>query len=373
MQKVLLTGSSFTAPKDVINNEELVRSFNTYVQEFNRLNAEAIVEGKLEALKESSVEFIEKASGIKNRHVIDKKSILDPNIMQPILPERTNDQISLQAEMAVEAGKLALARANKKPEEVDVVILSCSNFQRAYPAVSIEVQAALGCKGFAYDMNVACSSATFGLQAGADAVRSGSGKVALVINPEITSAHLNFRDRDSHFIFGDACTAVVLETEKTCQSSDAFEILSTKLLTQFSNNIRNNFGFLNRTSPTTANSLDKLFMQQGRQVFKEVTPMAAKFILEHLSENHLNPTDIRRFWLHQANLNMNQLIAQKILGKNADPDLAPTILDEYANTASAGSLIAFVQYHQDFKSGDIGLLSSFGAGYSIGSILLKKL
>ncbi len=372
MPKILLTGSSSTAPKEVINNHELVASFNQYVKSFNHEHAKEIEQGKLEALKESTEEFILNASGIKNRHVIDKKGILDPAAMQPIIPERSDNTVSLQAEMAIEAAKIALDRANKKPEEVDVVLLSCSNFQRAYPAVSIEVQAALGCKGYAYDMNVACSSATFGLQAAANALIAKAGTVALVVNPEITSAHLNFKDRDSHFIFGDACTAVVLETEKTCHTNNVFEILGTKLSTQFSSNVRNNFGFLNRTWPPTCHAADKFFKQNGRQVFKEITPMAAKFILEHLAEHQLAPQDIRRFWLHQANLKMNQLIMQRILGEEASEDQAPIILDEYANTASAGSLICFAQYHEDFKKGEIGLLSSFGAGYSIGSILLKK-
>ena len=106
--------------------------------------------------------------------------------------------------------------------------------------------------------------------------------------------------------------------------------------------------------------------------FKEISPMAAKFILDHLQENNLRPEDIRRFWMHQANSNMNNLIMEKILGTEASVDKAPMILDEYANTASAGSLICFDQHHGDFKSAEYGLLSSFGAGYSIGSVILRK-
>ena len=353
MKKILLTGASATAPEEVISNQELVTSFNQYVKSYNEAHAAKIAGGLLEPLKESSEAFILSASGILRRHVIDKKGILDPAIMQPIVPERRNDQLSLQAEMAVNAAKIALSNAHKTPEEVDALLLSCSSFQRTYPAVSIEVQAALGCQGYAYDMNVACSSATFGLQAGYNALKANAAKVVLIINPEICSAHLNFHDRDSHFIFGDACTATVLETEDTCQSSEAFEILSTKSLTRFSSNVRNNFGFLNRTWPQTCTAADKLFMQQGRQVFKEVTPLAANFILEHLKENHLQPQDIRRFWLHQANIKMNQLIMQKVLGEPASFDKAPIILDEYANTASAGSLICFAQHHHDFVKNEM--------------------
>lgn len=372
MKKVWLTGSAVYAPEEVITNEELVQCFNTYVQNFNAAHAEEIATGAIEALRESSDAFIVKASGIKRRHVIDKKNILDPEVMAARIPERRNESLSLQAEMAVTAALAALEDAGKTPAEVDFVLASCSAYQRLYPAISIEVQAALGAKGFAYDMGVACSSATFALQVAADAIQAGHANTVLIINPEISSGHLNYRDRDSHFIFGDACTAVVLEAASDKAPANAFEIISTKLYTQFSNNIRNNFGFLNAACPEKRDMSDKLFMQNGRQVFKEISPLAAKFILNHLAENHIQPEQVRRFWMHQANMNMNQLIMEKILGKESTFDLAPIILDEYANTGSAGSLICFAEHHAGFQSGEIGLISSFGAGYSIGSVIVKK-
>jgi len=85
---------------------------------------------------------------------------------------------------------------------------------------------------------------------------------------------------------------------------------------------------------------DKLFIQEGRKVFREVCPKVAELIGEHLEANDLQPSDVKRFWLHQANLKMNQLIAKGVLGRVADDKEAPVILDEYANTSSAGSVIA---------------------------------
>ncbi|MEM8006873.1 hypothetical protein Q4R45_22200, partial [Morganella morganii subsp. sibonii] len=102
--------------------------------------------------------------------------------------------------------------------------------------------------GYGYDMNVACSSATFGIQAATTAIQTGQARAILMVNPEICTGHLNFRDRDSHFIFGDACTAVIVERADLAVSKHQFDIVSTRLLTQFSNNIRNNFGFLNRAT-----------------------------------------------------------------------------------------------------------------------------
>ena len=124
MKKILLTGASATAPEEVISNQELVTSFNQYVKSYNEAHAAKIAGGLLEPLKESSEAFILSASGILRRHVIDKKGILDPAIMQPIVPERRNDQLSLQAEMAVNAAKIALSNAHKTPEEVPTD-LSC--------------------------------------------------------------------------------------------------------------------------------------------------------------------------------------------------------------------------------------------------------
>ena len=117
---------------------------------------------------------------------------------------------------------------------------------------------------------------------------------------------------------------------------------------------------------------DKLFHQAGRKVFKEVCPMAADHIESHLSRHNLTPADVRRWWLHQANINMNTLICKRLLGREASKEEAPIVLDEYANTASAGSVIAFGLYHQDLDAGDVGILCSFGAGYSIGSLVVQK-
>jgi len=372
MIKAAVSGTGLYTPSESISNEELVECFNTYVQTFNREHAEQIEKGELGALQESSAAFIEKASGIKSRYVMNKSGILDPEVMHPLLPERSNDEPSILCEMAVAAAKEALKNANRSVEDIDAVIVACSNLQRAYPAVSIEVQHYLGVEGFAYDMNVACSSATFGLQAALNAVQSGSAKAVLLINPEICTAHLNFRDRDSHFIFGDVCTAVIVERQDNLATDDYFEVLSAKLMTKFSNNIRNNFGFLNRTAPGSEGDADKLFVQQGRKVFKEVSPLVAKMISDHLAENNLSANDLKQLWLHQANLSMNQLIAKRVLGRPAEADEAPVILDEYANTSSAGSIIAFHKHRQSLSAGDIGVICSFGAGYSVGNIILKK-
>nr|WP_153329302.1 MULTISPECIES: beta-ketoacyl-ACP synthase III [unclassified Pseudomonas] len=369
---VVISGTGLYTPANSISNEELVQSFNAYVQQFNADNADAIEAGDIEPLAESSAAFIEKASGIKSRFVMDKDGILDPQRMRPRLPERSNDEMSVLCEMAVGAARQALERAGKTAADIDGVIVACSNLQRPYPAIAIEVQQALGIQGFGFDMNVACSSATFGLQTASNSVQLGQARAVLLVSPEVCTGHLNFRDRDSHFIFGDAATAIVVERADLATSSHQFDIVSTKLLTTFSNNIRNNFGFLNRASDENPDSPDKLFVQEGRKVFRDVCPMVAELIGQHLEENKVEVADVKRFWLHQANLSMNHLIVKRLLGREASVEEAPVILDTYANTSSAGSVIAFHTYQDDLASGSLAVLSSFGAGYSIGSVILRK-
>jgi beta-ketodecanoyl-[acyl-carrier-protein] synthase len=195
----------------------------------------------------------------------------------------------------------------------------------------------------------------------------------LVINPELVSPQINYTDRDSHFIFGDVATAIIVERAETATGDQQFEILGTQAKTLFSNNIRSNFGYMSRTSDADPFGADKLFHQEGRSVFKEVCPMAAEHLSSHLALHGKTPQDVRRWWLHQANINMNHLISKKLLGRVPEADEAPIVLDKYANTASAGSIIAFNLHHKDMLPGDIGMLCSFGAGYSIGSLVLCKL
>lgn len=372
MNRIMITGTGLFTPPDSITNEELVASLSVANKKWNAEHADEIAREELEERDLPSEAFIRKASGVGHRYVMDKEGVLDPERLRPRLPLRREDELSIQAEICVSAAKDALAQAGRDGRDVDAVIVGCSNLQRAYPAVAIEVQAAIGAKGFAYDMNVACSSATFAIQNAVDALRSGSARCALVLNPEITSGHNNFELREFHFIFGDACTAVLLETEEHAGESERWEVLGTRLATQYSNEIRNDAGYLNSSEDGERHPHELLFRQNGRQVFRDVCPMVAAQIKSHLEDEGLPLAEVKRFWLHQANLGMNKLIAKTVLGRDPEPGEAPVILDEYANTSSAGSVIAFHKHRDGLAVGDLAVLCSFGAGYSIGSVLLRK-
>ena len=372
--RAAISGTGVFTPEETISNDELVEAYNAYADRWNAEHGAAIERGKVEAKPHSSSEFIEKASGIQRRNVVNKAGVLDPATMHPVLRERSDDEPSIMAEMAVKAARIALKRSGRNTDEIDGVICAASNHERAYPAIAIEVQELLGIRGFAFDMNVACSSATFGIQAAADMVRGGSARAILMVNPEICSGHLEFRDRDCHFIFGDVATAVVIERADTVQGDRGFEIVSTRCLTQFSNNIRNNNGFLRRTRPHgMEDRRDMLFVQEGRKVFREVVPIVSDLILTHLADEGIEPSDVRRLWLHQANKSMNDLIGRKVMGRVPEQSEQPNILQDYANTSSAGSIIAFSQHQDELDTNDLGVICSFGAGYSVGSVIVRKI
>ena len=367
----VISGTGLFTPEESVSNDELVTAFNAWVDLFNEEHSEAIAKGEVEARTYSSTAFIEKASGIKSRYVLNKSGIIDPKRMAPQLAERPNSELSVMAEIGVKAARQALEAADLVASDLDAVIVAASNMQRAYPAMAVEIQDALGAKGFAFDMNVACSSATFGIQQARDSIRAGSARLILMVNPEICTGHLNFRDRDAHFIFGDVATAVVIEATDVVRAKSNFEIIDTRLQTIFSNNIRNNFGFMNRADERGIGAVDKLFVQEGRKVFKEVCPAVAQQINEQLADLNLQADQLSRLWLHQANRNMNDLIARRVLGREPTEKESPTILDAYANTSSAGSIIAFHLNRDDLNAGELGVLCSFGAGYSIGSVVLR--
>lgn len=372
MSTVVISGSGLWKPDEFVTNEELVNSYNEFARRFNARHQDAIAAGEVEGKSPSSTEFIEKASGIRQRYTYRKEGILDVDRMRPRLSVRADDELSHQADMAVRAARQAMQASGKTAADIDMVIVSCAYTERAYPAIAIEVQDALGIEGCGFDMLVACSAATFGLHRAADAIAAGSARCVLVINPELITPQINFKDRDSHFIFGDVSTAMILESADTCTAQQSYQIIATHALTHYSSNVRSNFGHLSFANDSDPFADDKLFCQNGRSVFKEVCPMTSDHLAAVLQKAELEVTDVRRWWLHQANINMNQLITRRLLGRDPQFDEAPIVLDEFGNTASAGSIIAFHLHNEDLVSGDVGVICSFGAGYSIGSLVVQK-
>tara|TARA_B100000676_G_scaffold312182_1_gene385162 strand:- start:1649 stop:2764 length:1116 start_codon:yes stop_codon:yes gene_type:complete len=370
MADIHIAGTGIWHPKEMITNDEIVKSYNSYVDNYNLQNANEINEGNLIALEHSSTSFIEKASGIKTRYVIDKKNILDINKMMPLVDHEDESKLSIHAVVGIEAAKKAMAQANVSASEIDGVILGTSHAARNYPSVAIEIQNELGIDGYAYDMLVGCSSTTFAINNAYSDIASGLAETVLVINPEISTPFVNYTRRDIHFIFGDGCVATVVS--KNDSSKHCHKVIDRKLVTKFSNNIRSDWSYLVRAADDSKTYDDLLFYQNGNSVFKEVCPMVADFISRQLQDNNIKPSEIKKFWLHQANSRMVNLIVSKVIGTDDfDTSLAPLPIEKFGNLASAGSMFAY-NIHNDLKKGEKGLICSFGAGYSICSIIVEK-
>ena len=371
MEEIHISGTGIWHPSESITNDEIVKSYNTYVDNYNIENKELIERDEISALEHSSSAFIEKASGIKTRYVIDKKNILDINKMMPEVQHEDESRLSIHAIAGIDAAKKAMIEANVCADDIDGVILGTSHAARNYPSVAIEIQNQLGINGYAYDMLVGCSSTTFAINNAYSDIASGLAETILVINPEISTPFVNFAKRDIHFIFGDGCVATIVTKKK--RSDNCFKIVDRKLVTKFSNNIRSDWSYLVRAAVDEKNTEDLLFYQNGNSVFKEVCPMVAEFITNQLDKNNILPSEIKKFWLHQANARMVNLIVSKVTNSDSfDETLAPLPIQKYGNLASAGSMFAF-NLHNDLNKGEKGLICSFGAGYSVCSIIVEKI
>ena len=370
MHNIFIAGTGIWYPEEKISNDEIVDSYNSYVKKFNNDNQSDIDNGIIEPMEFSSAEFIEKASGIKSRYVIDKEGILDINRMKPRVNNEHPDRLSIHAEVGIKAAIKAMAQAEVTADEIDAIILGSSHAARNYPATAIEIQKELGIKGYAYDMLVGCSSTTFAINNAYSDIASGIANTILVINPEISTPAVNFTHRDKHFIFGDGCAATIVQ--KDSKSPKAFKIIDRKLHTQFSNNIRSNYSYLNRSAIDFKDNEELLFHQNGRGVFKDVCPLVASLISNQLEKNNILPEEISKFWLHQANGKMIKLITSKILNTDEfDERITPMPITEFGNLASVGSLFAF-NLNNDLSKGQKGVICSFGAGYSVCSIIVEK-
>lgn len=372
MSNVVISGTGLFIPPHTITNDELVDAYNRYAMAFNEQHADAIASGQQESMPLSSSEFIEKASGIRSRYAMHKEGMLDIQYMHPRFSPTSIDNEPEVVTMGLAAARQAIEAAGIPASDIDLVIVTTTNHQRPYPSIAAEIQHKLGCQGHGYDMGIACSSATFGLINAWAAIQSGIARNALVVNPEFCTPQVNLKSRDSHFIFGDVATAAVLQREELATAECQFRIINTRQLTRYSTNIHCLGNYSDHCQADVAPDRP-LFHQEGRKVFKELLPLVTDFIEQQLSDNQLQPTDLKRYWLHQANINMNLFAVKKLLGEvPANPLVAPIVLDEFANTASSGSVIAFHRYHSDFAKGEKGLICSFGAGYSIGSLLVER-
>ena len=359
------------APPEIIENEELVASYNAYAERFNAENAEAIAKGEVEEKPLSSVEFIENASGIKRRHVLEKSGILDIDRLVPHIPPRPFEQISAQAEFAMKAVRQALESAGYTGEDLDGVIVASSAQQRDFPGISVEIANEIGCPGFAFDMTMACAAALYGLHIADGMIRSGQAKRIMIVSPEIMTCINGHYRRDVHFIFGDAAAAMIVEADDG--KPGGWDVLGTHLANKWSTALRSDFGFMNPAERETGDlSYQPGLDQDGHKVFKDVIPFASKTARDLMERIDLAPADVSRVWLHQANIRIVEMVAKRILDRDRTTENAPAIIHEYGNTSSSSVVMTFQLNRDDMKPGENGVMCAFGAGYGVGAAAIRK-
>ena len=278
--------------------------------------------------------------------------------MTPRIPPRGDDEVSVEAEFGVASARKALDHAGLTGADIDMVICAASHQQRPYPALAIEIQKELGARrrGLRHEprLLVGGGGAACGVQPGAHrraearADRDAGDHHRASQFPRPADAfHLRRRlDLDGGRGAGGGR-----------EPAGQLEIVDTRSWTQFSNNIRTNFGFLLRAGQEDTSVIEmegNMIKQVGNKVFKEVTVAGHRFIVEFLAEHGLTPDDIRRFWLHQANARMNAMILKLAFGHEVDHDRAPMVLERLGNTAAAGAIIALSENHDDMQPGDLG-------------------
>ncbi|MCE2593400.1 beta-ketoacyl-ACP synthase III [Motilimonas cestriensis] len=361
-----LTATGIFIPPFCVKNQDLVVAYNQYAQFFNLENAASIDVGQVAAKLRSDDDFILRHSGILQRYYVTAEGVLDPDVMCPLLPEIDEEHTSLMAEMGKNAALDALHQASVQGHEVDLIIVAASNVQRAYPALAIEIQDLLGASGLAFDLCGAECSAVMAMQLASQAIACGTATKALIISPEIGSAQTDFRDRETHFLLGDACSALLVEN---IAKTDALEIVNFNIASQFSNQIRNNFGFLNRLAPDSLYSKDKLFHQTPPS-FPAIADAICTHLQQHLTELKLPLADVTQYFLQPTNRVLNQLIAEQLL-TDVTEKRVPDCVAQYGGTGAAGLGLSF-HLHQQLSASDYCVWVAFGAGFSVASMVLKK-
>ncbi len=370
MHKAIIRSTGYWVPDEIITNDELVASYNAYATRHNETYASEIASGIRDEVPLSSAEFIVNASGIQQRRVIDKQSILDIDALHPRITPRPFEEVAYQTELALNAIRPALDKAGVGGADIDGVIVASSAQQRNFPGMSCEIQDQLGASGFSFDLTMACASSLYGLHLANALIQTGQAERIIVSSPEIMTCINVHSRRDVHFIFGDATSAILVERD-TGQTG-GWDILGTHCENKYSYALRSDYGFLNEAERLVEPDYQPGLDQDGHKVFKDVVGFAPTVARRLMDQVELAPEQVRRTWLHQANIRMVDMIAKRILGRDRTEENAPATLHEYGNTSSSSVVMNFEMHSEDMEAGEHGVMCAFGAGYGVGAAAVRK-
>ena len=303
----------------------------------------------LEKVVETTDEWILTRTGIRERHVVDKGVA-------------TSD-------LAVEAAKCALAQRGIDACEIEAIVVATVTPDMMFPSTACLVQHKLGAKGcWGFDLSAACSAFVYGLQTGAQFVATGAHKKVLVIGADVMSSILDYSDRSTCILFGDGAGAVILEP-----ADDGGGIID------FVHEIDGSGGCSlympggGSLHPATHETVDKkmhFVHQEGQAVFKYAVRKMGEVCEKLLARNGFTAHDIDCFIPHQANQRIIQATADRV---GLKPESVIINIDRYGNT-TAGTIPLAMQTAREqgrLKKGDLVLLASVGAGFTVGATLLR--
>lgn len=304
----------------------------------------------LESLVETSDAWITTRTGIKERRILDKDKGT--------------------SYMASRAAGNALEHRGLSPDEIDLIIAATVTPDMMMPGMAVSVQKQLkatNCWGF--DVNAGCAGFVCALVTAAQFIESGRHRRVLVIGADKMSTVINYKDRNTCILFGDGAGAVLLEPASTHDQG----ILDFGMYMDGSGDkflCIPGGGSLNPASHETVDRRLHFIYQEGKTVFKHAIACLSKSAAQLLGKNGLNPNNVNLFIPHQANARIINAVAEKL---GFDSDKVMMNIDRYGNTTAATIPLAMSEAYQEgkMKSGDLILLSAFGAGFIWGNVLLE--
>lgn len=310
------------------------------------LPARVLTNDELAKTVDTSDEWIVKRTGIRERRVAAEG-------------EFTSD-------LAVEAARAALSKADMAVDDIDIIVCATSTPDETFPATATRVQAKLGMTGgAAFDVQAVCSGFIYGLAVADNFIRVGQARTALVIGAETFSRILDWHDRSTCVLFGDGAGAVVLQGAEGNGGPKQRGILSTHIYSDG----RHHDALYVDGGPSTTGTVGHLRMD-GREVFRHAVVRMAEAIDTALQANGLTPGDIDWLVPHQANRRIIDAMAKRL---NLPDDRVVVTVDRHANTSAASIPLALCQAVEDerIRSGDLILMEAMGGGFTWGSALLR--
>ena len=303
-----------------------------------------------EKIVETSDEWILSRTGIRERHVVDKGIA-------------TSD-------LAAEAAKIALVRRGINPQEIEAIIVATVTPDMLFPSTACLVQNKLGIKSvWGFDLSAACSAFVYALQTGAQFVMAGTHKKVVVIGADVMSSILDYTDRATCILFGDGAGAVILEPSE----NDGEGIIDFHHEVDGSGGCSLYMPAGGSLNPATHETVDKkmhFVHQDGQAVFKYAVRKMGEACEKVLARNGISAGDIDCFIPHQANQRIISATAERV---GLKPESVIINIDRYGNT-TAGTIPLAMQTAVEegrLKKGDLVLLASVGAGFTVGATLLR--